>query len=303
LYRDRPRRWEAWDIDQAYEASPIALPKPCSVDLVEQSELHAVIEVKRSIGASSTAVQRYTMHAGSGVLSVELTVQWRESKRLLRCGFDTDIRAVDAIFGIQFGHIRRATHRNTPFDEARFEVPGHRWMDISEPGRGLAVLDQGIFGKSAHGGQLGLSLLRGTTFPDPHADQGTHVLRWALMPHHGQPLEAGVVAEAEVFSGRGVQFGVAQSPPPFTIDVSKHAAIEIAACKGAQDDRGRVLRLVELHGAHGMAVLQWPKAVNVTATDLHEQPIASEAVAHAGDRTQVTIRPFGVITLRIEDIT
>jgi len=301
LYRDRPRRWEAWDIDREYEDTIIELPQPTSIEVVGASALQVIVEVHRDIGAASTAVQRYVLRAGSAVVEVEMTIDWAESHRLLRCTFDTDIHAVDARFGIQFGHIRRATHRNTPFDEARFEVPGHRWMDVSEPGRGLAVLDRGIYGKSAHGGRLGLSLLRSTTFPDADADRGTHVLRWGLMPHAGDPLAADVVGEAEVFSGRGVIHGVAEQAAPFELTVSPPAAVEIAACKGAQDDRGRIIRLVEMHGAHGTATLQWPHGVRVTAADLHEQAIDSPAVTHNGDRTDVVLRPFGITTLRIED--
>ena len=301
LHRDRPRRWEAWDIDREYEDAAIDLPEPISVQVIESTPMQAVIEVRRSIGAASTAVQRFLMRAGSPVLDVVLTIDWAESKRLLRCTFDTGIHAVDAQFGIQFGHIRRSSHRNMPFDEARFEVPGHRWMNIAEVGRGLAVLDQGIYGKSAHGGCLGLSLLRSTTFPDPAADRGAHVLRWGLMPHGGNALQAGVVAEAEVFSGRGVILGIAEQQPPFALAVSTPAAVEIAACKGAQDDCGRIIRLVEMHGAHGTATLQWPNSVRVTSTDLHEQRIDNAAVSHDGDRTSIALRPFGVTTLRIED--
>ena len=70
-----------------------------------------------------------------------------------------------ATFGTQFGHLERPTHRNTAWEEARFEVPGHAWMDLSEPGFGLAILDDGKFGRSVEGNVLGLSLLRRSRVP------------------------------------------------------------------------------------------------------------------------------------------
>ena len=301
LYRDRPRRWEAWDIDREYAQQPIELPPPASIEVIESNAMQAIIEVKRDIGHGSAAVQRYVLRAGSPLLEVELEIDWAESQRLLRCSFQTDIRASDARFGIQFGHIRRAAHRNTPFDEARFEVPGHRWMDFSEPGRGLAVLDRGIYGKSACHGELGLSLLRAPTFPDPEADRGTHLLHWAMLPHGGDPLAGGVVAAAEVFAGRNMVTGVQHVDAPFALSVSRPAAVELAACKGAQDDAGRIIRLVEMHGAHGSATMQWPAPVVVTACDLHEQPTELPGLDHNGTLTKVPLRPFGVCTLRVED--
>jgi alpha-mannosidase len=303
LYRDRPRRWEAWDIDREYADNPIELPGPSSIEVVEANAMQAIIEVKRDIGIASAAVQRYVLRAGSPLLEVELEIDWAESQRLLRCSFQTDIRASDARFGIQFGHIRRSAHRNTPFDEARFEVPGHRWMDLCEPGRGLAVLDRAIYGKSACHGELGLSLLRAPNFPDPEADRGTHLLHWALLPHGGDPLAGGVVAGAEVFAGREMVTGVQHVEAPFVLDVSQPAAIELAACKGAEDDRGRIIRMVEMHGAHGTATMRWPSPVRVSACDLHEQPMHLEGLEHDGTFTSVPLRPFGVITLRIEDLT
>jgi alpha-mannosidase len=186
-----------------------------------------------------------------------------------------------------------------PFDEARFEVPGHRWMDLSERGCGLAVLDCGIYGKSACHGQLGLSLLRAPNFPDPEADRGRHQLRWGLMPHGGDALQHGVVAEAEAFAGRGP---VASTPreAPFALQVSCPAAVEISAYKGAQDDNGRIVRLVEMHGAHGTATIDWPESVQVTACDLHERPVELMGLGHDSIRTTIPLRPFGVVTLRIE---
>ncbi|MCH2135557.1 MAG: glycosyl hydrolase-related protein [Phycisphaerales bacterium] len=301
IYRDRPRRWEAWDIDRDYEDLQLALAPPASVEVVEASSLKAVIEVRRDIDDASAAVLRYTLRAGSPMLEVAMEIDWAQSHRLLRCRFQTDIRSTDALMGIQFGHVRRAMHRNMPFDEARFEVPGHRWMDCSEPGRGLAVLDRGIYGKSAHNGTLGLSLLRGTMFPDPDADRGVHQLHWALLPHQGDPLVAQVPAHAEAFAGRGPLPNVAARVAPFELSVSAPAMVEIAACKGAEDGKGRILRLVEMHGAHGRATLQWPTNVSVQACDLHEAQVESEHVQHSGTVTTVDLRPFGITTLRIED--
>ena len=47
---------------------------------------------------------------------------------------------------IQFGHVHRPTHTNTSWEAARFEVFGHRWVHVAEPGYGVAVLNDSTYG-------------------------------------------------------------------------------------------------------------------------------------------------------------
>ena len=93
--------------------------------------------------------------------------------------------------------IRRATHRNTSWDAARFEVAAHRFADLSEQGYGVALLNDGKYGHHALGNELGLSLLRSPVYPDPLADEGRQSFTYALFPHAGDWLTGGVLAEAE----------------------------------------------------------------------------------------------------------
>ena len=92
---------------------------------------------------------------------------------------------------------RRATHRNTSWEQARFEVPAHRFADLSEHGYGVALLNDGKYGHHALGNELGLSLLRSPVYPDPLADEGRQSFTYALYPHAGDWLSGGVLAEAE----------------------------------------------------------------------------------------------------------
>src|SRR4030095_2727698 len=152
--------------------------------------------------------QRFVLDAGSPRLDVRTVVDWHEHRKLLRVLFPTSIRAQEAAYGIQFGHIRRPTHQDDSWARAKFEVCAHRWMDLSESGGGLAILNDGKYGHSCRAGVMGLSLLRSTKFPDRDADMGEHQFTYSLMPHGGDWRSAGVEAEAEalnrpmqVFSG------------------------------------------------------------------------------------------------------
>jgi alpha-mannosidase len=251
---------------------------------------------------------RYTLDTASRRVNVDVLVDWREEQTLLRAEFPTAIRARFATCGIQFGSIDRPTHRNTSWEQARFEVPGHRWMDLSEPGRGLAVLDEAILGRSIEGGRLGLSLVRAPSFPDPTADRGQHRLRYALMPHGGDWRRAGVDAEAEAFNNplvvrpiSGDTEGRLQAHAPFGIDVTGDAALEVAALKPSEDGSGAVLRLIEKHGAHGVARIDLSPHTSVGPVNLRERSIALDGFEFdpASGIATVPLRPYGIVSLRM----
>ena len=309
LYTDRPRRWQAWDIDRDYVDHQILQNHPAErITLLEQSELRGVIEYEKTIGASSRIIQRYILDAGSPVIRIETHLDWHEEHMLLRALFTPDIRARSATFGIQFGSIERPTHVNTSWEKAAFEVPGHLWMDLSEPGSGFAVLDDGSrIGRSCRENQLGLSLVRATNFPDPTADQGIHEFAYGLMPHEGDWRKAQVPNEAESFGnqlrtipvGAGAP-GSIRSPWNITPIDSDSTGIEIAACKPALDGNGIILRLVELHGAKRTLKMPLPDGIQqVQDVDLRERTCQIPGLHHADNSVAISLKPYQIRTLRL----
>ena len=67
----------------------------------------------------------------------------------------------------------------------------------------MAVLLDGPQGVDWSPARLGISLLRGPTWPDPSADQGWHRQRLALMPFSGSWSDAGVPQAAIAFREPG----------------------------------------------------------------------------------------------------
>ena len=91
---------------------------------------------------------------------------------------------------------------NTSWEQAAFEAVAHRFVDLGEPGFGLALLNDAKYGHSVAGNVLGLSLVRSPIYPDPLADEGEQCFTYALMPHAGAWHEAGVREEAETSTSR-----------------------------------------------------------------------------------------------------
>src|SRR4029078_2322616 len=101
---------------------------------------------------------------------------------------------------MRFAYAERPPHYSSSFDRARYEVPGHRWADLSEHGFGAALLRDCMYGSSCYAGALRMTLLRSPKSPDPEADMGTHEFSYALLPHVGGWRDGGVLREATLFN-------------------------------------------------------------------------------------------------------
>ncbi len=314
-YVDRPRRWEAWDIDRDYqEQAARVMGRADRITMSARGPVEGEICVERPLGRASRLVQRYRLTSGSPRLDIVTDVEWHEEQVLLRTLFPCAVRARRATFGIQFGHVERATHDNTSWERAQFEVPGHGWMDLSQPGLGVAVLDDGKFGRSARHGVLGLSLLKSPNFPDPTADRGHHRFTYSMMVHAGCWRAAGVDAQAEQLNHplvgmelrgapRTAGPGVRADWQGVRVDCAGAGHLEVAALKPAEEPGGCALRVVEVRGGAGIGEVRWGFPVrDVQPTDLFERSVALAGFEHdaAAGVTRFAVRPFGIVTLRAQ---
>ena len=171
-------------------------------------------------------------------------------------------------------------------------MPGHRFADLSEPGYGAALVNDGRYGHHALGNELGLSLLRSPIWPDPLADEGAQQLTYALYPHTGGWLEGGVLAEAEDLNRpllvRRTSAPVGSSLRPLRVG---GLPVALGALKVLEDAGGLLLRVYEPEGARGRVTLELPSGWDTDATlDLLEQPAGPAALE---------LEPFAVRTWRL----
>ncbi|MBM4039308.1 MAG: alpha-mannosidase, partial [Planctomycetes bacterium] len=165
LYKDVPRWFDAWDIDSTYELCPIELPEKASIEVIATGPLAAVVRLTRKI-SDSTVTQEVWLRRGSRRVEFRTRIDWRERHKLLKVAFPTNLHANEAIHEVQFGHLRRPTHRSRPFDADRFEVAQQKWTALAEEDRGAAVLNDCKYGVNVLGGSIALTLLRSPLAPD-----------------------------------------------------------------------------------------------------------------------------------------
>ena len=295
LHDDHPRAFDAWDVDRTYLDQVTDLVAVDSIEVVERHPLRGSVRFIRSFGAS-TITQTMRLTAGSRRLEFHTDVAWHERHRFLKVAFPVSVRSTRATFEIQHGHLERPTVANTSWDEARFEVCGHRWADLSEPGYGVALLNESKYGYDILGHTIRLSLLRAPGFPDPEADQGSHHFAYALVPHEGDLRDAGVIAEAEHFNlplsllaGQGEGRVVSVDRP----------GVSVEAVKWADRSDAVVVRLCEVWGSRGpVRVTLHRPFMSVVRTDLLER-VVSPLVGHDGT-VELELGPFELVTLAFD---
>ncbi len=299
-YTDKPRNWEAWDVDEGYEAEGEEISGVESVEVTENGPLRASVRVTRR-WRGSTIAQTYRLLSGSRRLDVESYVDWRERRVLLRTLFPLAVRSHETTCETMFGALRRPTHHNTPWDATRFEVSAHRFCDLSEPGYGVALLNDGKYGHSAKGNVLGISLLRSPLYPDPFADEGEHRFTYSLFPHQGDWTTAGVAREA--FDLNAPLFPVVAQGDAltqrFSLVETEGLELALGSLKLAEEGGGAILRLYEPHGARGESTLRFARRVErVERANLLEESEGPVEV-HQG-AVRLRVRPFEVVTLNVE---
>jgi len=334
LFDDRPIQWEAWNVDAEDRARPLAVDAPATWTPFEAGPARRGFECERAVGANSAVRTRVWCEAGDAAVHLEHAIEWREDRRMLRADFAARVRARRATCEIPFGELERPLTANDAGERMAFEVPIQRFVDVTEPGRGLAVIvdcRHGVSLDTTDDGcaRVGVSLLRATAWPDAKADRVEseagvrHRVRFTLVPHDGDAHAAGVLERAEVapLGWSAVPLAPADATPRDGRDAnsdengagapSRFAPLELVTLSGAARPQvasiapswhgdALLVRLVERGGGRGRVAVRFGFEVErVDAVDLIERPRPEDAVERDGETYAVDLRPFQVVTLRV----
>jgi alpha-mannosidase len=300
-FYDKPQKWDAWNIDADFEKQHWDLDKADEVKLIESGPLRAVIRVKKHF-QKSIFVQDITMYAGTPRVDVKMRADWHEKHILLKVAFPLSAHSDKATFEIPYGSIERPTTRNTPAEQAKFEVPAQRWADLSDINHGFSLLNDSKYGYDVKGNVLRLSLLRSPEWPDPHADEGHHEFTYSLYPHPGSWRDAQTVRRGYELNYKltSVQPHKHEGALP-----SEHSFVRVepdnvvlTAIKRSEDDRSVVLRFYEWAGKEAEVKIQVPAgALSASETDLMERETVP--LAMHSDTVTVHTKPYEIKTLKV----
>jgi alpha-mannosidase len=296
MFRDQPGDWDAWDIDITYKKNPVVLSRKAEVMIVHSGPVETRIRVQRTIG-KSRLVQEIVLRPGEARIDLETVIDWQESRKLLKTAFAADIRTDFAKWEIQFGHIKRPLSQNSDQERSRFEVSGHKYMDLSEAGYGVSILNDCKYGWDCLDGIPKLTLLRAPIAPDENADRGTHSFTYSIFVHTG-PFGIDTVRQGyEINTPVTVSEGSvkpAASRPLFTLDEDN---IIVETVKRSEDGKSIVVRIYESIGQATVCNLKssfpFKKALACNLIEEEDKEVPS-----AGGVVKVELHTFGIRTFK-----
>ena len=306
-YEDKPQNYDAWDIDHYFEEKCWPLSNtPASIEVVETGPHRAALRIERQY-ARSRVVQVISLQDGQKQIEFDTHIDWQERQTLLKTGFPFDLNVSETRAEIQFGHVKRPSHKNTSWDQARFETSMHRWVDMSEPDFGAALLTDCKYGYDAIEQNLRLTLLKGPNMPDPDADLGVHRFRYALLLHQGEQDLSQVVRAGERFNNPVMVHGLIKNGEAEQRELEKNfsfasvdtANLTLETVKLSEKGNDAILRIFEHANRRSTGRLQFGLPVeDVTETDLMERT-SGPSYDIKENAVELTFRPFEIKTLKV----
>lgn len=301
-FEDKPMEFDAWDIDLYYQEKMREVTELTEVHVVEEGPLRGTLRLKWKF-YDSIISQDLTIYSDSPRIDFKTEVDWQEHQTLLKVAFPVDIRSTKATYDIQFGNIERPTHWNTSWDYARFEVVGHKWVDLSEGNYGVSLLNDCKYGHDVKNNVMRLTLIKSAISPDETADRGKHIFTYSLLPHKGdwkngvvregyalnQPLSANV----NTANGNGLL------PREFRfVDVdTDHVIIETV--KKAEEGDAVVVRLYEFKQNRNQQVnLSFGQPIQ-KAVECNLMEEDEKEVAYTKEKLTFPVTPYEIKTFKI----
>ncbi len=300
---------DAWDFSLEYRNEELG-------EFMLESERYytegpdAVAELTFKYG-NSCVKQTLRLRSGEDILAVECFADWQETEKMLRAELPLNIHSENVKCGIQFGNVTRPTHNNTSWDYAKYEICAQKWIDISNRGYGIAVLNDCKYGHGVLENNISLNLLRSPSHPGENSDKGYHVFSYAVYPHKGDYFEGEVDKRAYEFNIKPVMIQLDTSLPNKDSEIknskgyisvdSENSSVMIETVKKAEDGGDIIIRMYEYSGGEtfGTLSLNIGKAPKrAWLTDLMENNISELEIEE--NRIKIPFGAFEIQTVKVE---
>ncbi|NVM53388.1 MAG: alpha-mannosidase [Candidatus Helarchaeota archaeon] len=316
----------AWNIDPSYNKRLIKLKEEIKVELKESGPVRLLVEVqRRSEKPPILIVQQIILLADTDRIDFKLYLKYHIKSSIVKLTFPLDVDTEKIHCEIPFGVITRSTKPKTPAQKAQWEIPAHKWVDISQEDFGVTLINKSRYGFDAYLHPKYKNLIRMT------------ILRKPLYPRAGDPLESIIPSRRKwheqsefsvdysLYIHKG-DWRLAESyllanefnNPPTQIPVNKNAGILpeefeflrveptnviASALKPPEDmqDQALVIRVFETAGKEADAKIIFSNLISIEngfETDLLE--LNPQAVKSEQNSLKFKINPFEIKTFLIK---
>ena len=300
-YEDYPTKYDAWEIENYYPLKSYELNTTATITpIIDGTRAGFVIERHYM---SSTIKQTIWLYSVSSRIDFETNMDWHEHHQIVKAAFPLDVHAMSATFDVQYGHVSRPTHKNTSWDAAKFETYAHKWVDVSENGYGVAILNDCKYGYGVDGSNVSVTLVKCATDPYPEADQGEHKFTYSLYPHADDFRKGGVIEESYVLNQplyeKSISANQGKLPENYSfVSVDKPNAV-VTAIKKAESGNGLVVRFYDAYDCRSRVGITVPNTyTKAYLCDLMENELSEISISDG--KAYVDVSNLEIVTVKFE---
>jgi len=298
IYQDKPIHESAWNLEFDYQMKSFPLDRADSIEVTESSEIKGEIKIVKSFN-NSVITQYISLVSGEKQLRFRTEADWHEREKILKADFPVAVRSPYSTCETAHGSIQRPTHYNTSYDQAKFEICMHKWVDLSEGDYGVSILNDCKYGCNVTDGKISVTLLRGPIVPDPTADIGYHEFTYVLAPHADSWQKAEISARSyELNVPLKAVYGISTPDGSRSFLSISRKGIVLDAFKKALDSDGYIVRVFEAHTSRGSCTLNFEKEI-ARVRECNMMEVNEKEIEHNEKSVTFDINPNEVKTFRI----
>ena len=301
-YEDYPYHWDAWELSHYTRLKPHPMDELVSAVPYRNGAAAGITFTWKFM--DSTIKQDVVVYDNIPRIDVLNDIDMKQIHVLIKALFPFDVRTTKTVSEIQYGHTERPYHMNTSWDEAKFETCMHKWVDVSDNGYGVSLLNDCKYGFSSYNNTLALTLLKSPESPYYKGDCRQHKFTYSIYPHHANAALGGTVEEAYRLNAPLTAVNVAANkngalPDRFSMVTCNCDNITVEVLKKAENNDGIVVRLYDAHNMVSKPTLKFgfPVKEAYITNLLEEEPVPVEVKDNS---VTVNVGTFEIITLLLK---
>jgi len=307
FFVDKPDKYEAWEQDADFEEHRIYDELELDSFEIKEYNTQKVAQLKWNF-RKSVFKQNILIYDNLDRIDIKNKVAWRDREILVKAAFPLNILSNEARYEIAYGNITRPTTNNTSYEKAQFEVPGHRWADLSEPGLGFSIINDCKYGYDIKGSLMRLTLLKSPNYPDETADYGIHEFTYSLYTHDGIYYNSNLLKHADdlnrPFLTKNIEINNdvkdnSNLSYSFAKIIKGNSRLEVIK-RSEQNPDKVILRFFEPYGGKDKVEVELTKEIkNVETVNLIENKI-NDKVKYEKNNLNFEMDPFEIKTIKLE---
>ncbi len=301
IFEDIPYDYENWEISKYYKEKCKILDCDAEISVIDEGCRKGFKIVQRY--HDSVLTQYVYLYNNIKRIDVKNEFDWHETRQLVKIAFPLNVYTNKATYEIQYGNVERNTHSNTSWDSAKFEVCGHKWIDMSECGYGVSLLNDCKYGFSTEENVLKLTAIKCGIYPNEEADQCLHEFTYSIYPHKDDYRKGNTVKEAYSLN-QPFEFielkskGSGLLPEEFSFVKTDSDNVIIETVKQCEDENSVIVRIYDAFGCRSNATVCF--GIPVKKAELCDLMENSEKQLTVIDNSvTVPLKNFEILTLKI----